>query len=185
MDENKPVVPQVDSEQIIVRKDDSLEGLRKELRITRIFCGIASVLLVCVLLGGALMFGKIQDYAKQTQPLVDKLAEVDYRVLNETMSSLNTSLNEIDWAVLSEQLSEIDWKRLSEDIGAIDWEALSEELSELDMDALNEAIAGLDTKELSTTLKNLNETAEAMKNFSDAWKGFLAKWGIGSTDTDT
>ena len=180
MDENKLTMLQTDA----VGEDKILESLRRELRMTRIFNGIVSILLVCVLLGGVLFYVRAQKYAEQVRPLTEKLAMVDYEVLNETMSSLNTSLNEIDWSVLSEGLSEVDWKQLSEDLEAIDWEKLSEQLSELDMEALNDAIAGLDTEELSATLKNLNNTADAMKSFSDSLKAFFAKLGIGNTEAD-
>lgn len=160
MDENKLTMSQTDAEIDAVGEDKIVESLRRELRMTRIINGIVSILLVCVLLGGVLFYAKAQKYAEQVRPLTEKLAMVDYEVLNETMSSLNTSLNEIDWSVLSEGLSEVDWKQLSEDLEAIDWE------------------------KLSATLKNLNNTADAMKNFSDSLRAFFAKLGIGNTEAD-
>jgi len=186
------------------RENILLENFRKELRLTRILCSVVCVLLVCTLLGGALIYGRIRAYAGQMQPLADALAQVDYEVLNETMSNLSASLEEVDLAALTEQLSQVDWKALAEDIDAvdwkslsedidsvdwkalseninsIDWDALSDELSKLDVEALNEALAGLDTKELTTTLKNLNEAAESMKSFSDSFKGLFGKIGIGN-----
>jgi len=127
------------------------EKLRRELRITRIFSGVTSILLIGMLIGGFIVFSKVQEYAQTVVPLAEKVSEADFEVLNESMERLNETLN------------------------AFDWEKLSLQLKELDMDALNEAIAGLNTEELSKALENLNDAAETLEQFGNSIKGFFSK----------
>jgi len=67
-----------------------VEKLRRELRITRIFSCITSVLLIGLLIGGFIVFSKVQEYAQTVIPLIEKIAEVDFEVLNEAIAGLNT-----------------------------------------------------------------------------------------------
>lgn len=71
-----------------------LEKLRKELRMTRIFSGITSVLLICVLIGGFIIFSKMQDYMDTAMQLVEELSaqlkQLDMDALNEAIAGLNT-----------------------------------------------------------------------------------------------
>ena len=127
------------------------EKLRRELRITRIFSCITSVLLIGLLIGGFIVFSKVQEYAQTVMPLVEKVSEVEFNVLNESMENLNETME------------------------TIDWEKLSAQLEALDMEALNEAIAGLNTEELSKALENLNDAAETLEQFSDSIKGFFSR----------
>lgn len=72
----------------------NLEKLRKELRMTRIFNSITSVLLICVLIGGFIIFSKMQDYMDTAMQLVEELSaqlkQLDMDALNETIAGLNT-----------------------------------------------------------------------------------------------
>ena len=71
-----------------------LEKLRKELRMTRIFSGITSVLLICVLIGGFIIFSKMQDYMDTAMQLVEELSaqlkQLDMDAFNEAIAGLNT-----------------------------------------------------------------------------------------------
>ena len=71
-----------------------LDKLRKELRMTRFFSGITSVLLICVLVGGFLFFSKVQGYLEDAMPLVEQMSaqleQLDMDALNESIASLNT-----------------------------------------------------------------------------------------------
>lgn len=71
-----------------------LEKLRKELRMTRIFSGITSILLICVLIGVFIAFSKIQEYMTAVMPLVEKmlfqLEQLDMDALNDAITGLNT-----------------------------------------------------------------------------------------------
>ena len=71
-----------------------LERLRKELRMTRVFSGITSALLICVLIGGVIVFLKVQAYMEAVMPLAEKmlaqLEQLDMDALNESIAGLNT-----------------------------------------------------------------------------------------------
>lgn len=134
--------------------EEAMESLRRELRISRIFNGIVSLLLVCLIAGGVFVGVKVQKFAAEVQPIAEKLAEVDVDALNDTMENLNDTMKEVDW------------------------EQLSQQLSKLDMEALNEAIDGLDTKALSDTLEKLNQAAEVLESFSDSMKSFFSKFSF-------
>lgn len=71
-----------------------LERLRKELSMTRILSGITSILLICVLVGGVLLFSKVQGYLKDAMPLVERMSaqleQLDMGALNESITGLNT-----------------------------------------------------------------------------------------------
>ena len=73
---------------------ENLEKLRKELRMTRIFNSITSVLLICVLIGGFIIFSKMQDYMDTAMQLVEELSaqlkQLDMDALNEAIAGLNT-----------------------------------------------------------------------------------------------
>ena len=72
----------------------NLEKLRKELRMTRIFNSITAVLLICVLIGGFIIFSKMQDYMDTAMQLVEELSaqlkQLDMDALNEAIAGLNT-----------------------------------------------------------------------------------------------
>lgn len=71
-----------------------LDKLRKELRMTRIFSGITSVLLICVLVGGLLVFSRLKRSLEDSIPLVEKMSAqleaLDVDALNESIAGLNT-----------------------------------------------------------------------------------------------
>ena len=71
-----------------------LEKLRKELRMTRVFSSITSILLICVLIGGFIVFSKMQQYMDITMQMVEELSaqlkQLDMNALNEAIAGLNT-----------------------------------------------------------------------------------------------
>lgn len=133
--------------------DPVIEKLRKELRITRIFSAISSVLMLCILVGGILVCNKVQDYVEQVWPLVEELSGVDYVVLNETMRKLDESLN------------------------SVDWEKMSDQLGELDIEAINDAIAGLDTEALMQALENVNAASDKLKEIGESLEPIKSFFG--------
>ncbi len=70
-----------------------MEKLRTELRMTRIFNIITSLLLICVLMGGFMVFREVKQYADAAMPFVEKLAvqleQLDVDALNEAVAGLN------------------------------------------------------------------------------------------------
>ena len=119
-----------------------LNQLRKELRITRIFCAISSLLTLFLLIGGIFVVNKVQNYMTEITPVVEKVSELDVEGFNQTLENVNVVL------------------------ASVDWEKLSASLSELDVEALNAAIADLDTAELSEALTNLNDAADTLEEVS-------------------
>lgn len=137
-----------------VSQEQTLEKLRRELRTTRIFSAVSSVLMLCVLVGGFLVFSEVKGYIEQVWPMVEQLSAVDFAAIEDTMQSLDESLS------------------------AVDWECVSEQLGELDIEALNKAIAGLDTEEMTKALSNINTAADNLQKLSDSLKAFAAKFGF-------
>ena len=123
--------------------DHGTQKLMRELRFTRIICMISSFLTLCLLAGGILLFGKVQELAEICRPVVEKVSELDVESLNDTMDNINASLE------------------------TVDWEQMADALGELDVEALNSAIEGLDTEELSKSLKNLNDAVDKVQEISD------------------
>ena len=122
---------------------DSVTGqLIKELKFTRVICMISSLLTICLLAGGILLFGKVRELAGICEPVVEKVLQLDVESLNDTMGHINTSLE------------------------TVDWEQVAEAMGKLDVDALNSAIEGLDTKELTESLKNLNDAVAKLRELS-------------------
>ena len=133
--------------------DLAFEKLRRELRVTRFFSVVSSILMICILVGGFWVCSKVKGYAEQIWPLVEELSMVDYDVLNETMVKLDDSLN------------------------AVDWEKMSEQLSALDIEAINEAIAGLDTEELMDALENVNAASDKLKAIGESLEPIKSFFG--------
>lgn len=127
--------------------------LMKELKITQLICLISSALTLCLLVGGVLLFGRVQKMAEICEPAIAKIADVDVESLNETLDNVNTSLE------------------------SVDWELVADALGELDVEALNSAIEGLDTEELTESLQNLNDAAAKIKEISERLSSFASGFG--------
>lgn len=126
-----------------ITTDPGTQKLIKELRFTRIICIISSLLTLCLLAGGILLFGKVQELVEICQPVVEQVSKLDVESLNDTMDHVNASLE------------------------TVDWEQVANALGELDVDALNSAIEGLDTEELTKSLKNLNDAVDKVQEISE------------------
>lgn len=126
-----------------ITTDPGTQKLMKELRLTRIICMISSFLTLCLLAGGILLFGKVQELAEICRPVVEKVSELDVESLNDTMDNINASLE------------------------TVDWQQVADALGELDVEALNSAIEGLDTEELSKSLKNLSDAVDKVQEISE------------------
>lgn len=134
--------------------EQTMVQLQKELKITRIFCMVTSVLMILILVGGLFAFGKVDGYMKGIQPLVDELSSVDFIAVSNSLEELETAMT------------------------SVDWEQVSTQVASLDMEALNAAIEGLDTEELTETLENVNEAVTTLEKMSDSIKAFMGKFGF-------
>lgn len=126
-----------------ITTDPGTQKLMKELKFTRIICMISSLLTLCLLAGGILLFGKVQELAEICRPVVEQVSKLDVESLNDTMDHINTSLE------------------------TVDWKQVADALEELDVEALNSAIEGLDTEELTKSLKNLNDAVDKVQEISE------------------
>lgn len=155
--------------------ETSFNQLRKELRATRIFCVISSLLTGMLLVGGIFLYGQIKpifELVEDTKPVIEEMAELDIDSVNLTLEQISYTLGTVDWQQVSDAVSSVDWQQASDAIGSVDWQAVSDSLSELDVDAINEAIEGLDTEELSKAIENLNNTVEALEGLREKISSF-------------
>ena len=144
-----------DKDNFIPSNDAALQKLQKELRINRIFTCIASVLMICLLVGGIVMYLQFKGFLIEVDPILTQISKVDFQAVNQTLDTINSTLSQVDWGQLSAQLNA------------------------LDIDAVNEAIAGLNTEELSQSLETLNDIVESLETFSETIKSFLSKFSFG------
>lgn len=124
---------------------DPESRLLKELRFTRIACVISSVLTLCLLAGGVVLFDRVQKLEELCRPVVEQLAGVDVESFNTTLDRVGQTLEDVDW----EQVANV--------------------LGEFDVESFNTAMEGLDTEELSKGLENLNDAVEKIREISGQW----------------
>lgn len=132
---------------------DMNRQLKRELRFTRICCMISSLLTVCLLLGGAVVFGKLQPvlaFATEAQPVLEQISQLDVNAFNDTLAQVDTTLSDVDW------------------------QQVSETFDKLDVEAINSAIQGLDVEELSKAIENLNKASETLEGLSEKLSPFLS-----------
>ncbi len=133
--------------------DPTFGRMIKELRLTQIICMISSLLTLCLLLGGILLYGKVQELKQVCEPAAEKLAAVDMESFNGALGNLNAALE------------------------SADWDRVAEALGELDVESINSAIEGLDTEELTEGIKNLNDAVEKIREFSEMVSGLSSRLG--------
>ncbi len=137
-------------------RSGDLTMLRRELKRTRIFCTVSSVLSACLLVCMAIIAIQIRPviaYASQTNDKLEQLAQFT-REAKPLLADLSQFTQDIHVGI--------------------------SQLSEVDTDALNaalESLEALDTEELSETLKNLNNVADALTNISDRFHSAFPIFG--------
>ncbi len=145
--------------------DSTILQLTKELKLTRIICMISSVLTLCLLAGGGLLFGRVRKLEEYCEPVVEKVAELDVESLNSTLAYINDSL------------AAVDWEQVADSLGELDVDAINSVIERLDVDAINSAIEGLDTRELTEALKNLNDAVEKIREISEKMSDAASRIG--------
>ena len=101
---------------------------------------------------GSSAMAEVEGYMEDILPVVDKFEQMDIEALNKTLDTMTGAM------------------------AGVDWKQVSEQLNGLDMDALNKVIDNLDTRELSVSLKNLNDVVEKLQNITDGMKSFFSKF---------
>lgn len=73
--------------------ETDMRQLRKDMRLTRVFCAVSSLLTLCLLAGGILLFCKVQPVVsvlQEAQPAIEKLSQLDVEAINTAMEELDT-----------------------------------------------------------------------------------------------
>lgn len=143
--------------------EQSFRQLRKELRMTRIFCVISALLTAGLLVGGVFVYKQIQpviEMIRDVQPVIEQLSSLDIEGINEALEQVNGTLDTIDWQMLDDAL------------GSIDWQGVTDSLSRLDVDAINSAIEGLDIDGVSEAIENLNNAADVLEGLGEKFSSF-------------
>lgn len=130
--------------------------LRRELKRTRIFCTISSVLSICLLVCMVIIAINIRPviaYASETKDKLEQLAQFT-REAEPLLADISQFTQDIHTGI--------------------------SQLSEVDMDALNktlERLEALDTEELSKALKNLNDAADRLTDISNRFHSAFPIFG--------
>lgn len=135
------------------------EELKKELRMTRIFCVVSALLTAGLLLAIILLSIRIQPlirYAEETRPVLDSLAALDVEAVNGTLN----------------QLENMDLKALADSINELDMSVVNETLEQVDS-----ALEDMDVEALSTAIQNLNSIVESLKSVSSKISNFFGSIG--------
>jgi hypothetical protein len=140
-----------------VEGENDMEGeLKKELKFTRICCMVSGALTLCLLVAVVMLIVRLQpvyEFINISEPVLDKLAEVDIDTLNSTMETVNDT------------------------IGEVDWDSLTNSLSEIDVEAVNELLDNYDPEEFSRTLDNLNSAIETIGALSQKFSSVTSIFG--------
>ncbi len=138
--------------------EKNLEQLKKELRATRIFCIISSILTCALLIGGIYVYGQMRPVlgvVEQMGPVAEELKGLDIDSVNATLEQVNTTLGSVNW------------QEVSDAVGNVDWKGVSDTISELDVEAFNDAVEDLDTEELSKAIERLNGIIDVLEGWSE------------------
>lgn len=133
-----------------VISQDDLGKLFRELRFTRSVSIISSLLAMLLLILGCWLIYTIKDIERETEPVLEKIAEVDMENLNATLKHVNETLE------------------------SVDLEPIVQAIEELDVEGFNAAINSLDMEELTKALKNLNDAADIFRQISQTFSQLLS-----------
>ena len=147
------------NEGMIMENQREWAELKKELRMTRIFCVVSALLTAGLLLAIILLSIRIQPlirYAEETRPVLDSLAALDVEAVNGTLN----------------QLENVDLKALADSINELDMSVVNETLEQVDS-----ALEDMDVEALSTAIQNLNSIVESLKSVSSKISNFFGSIG--------
>lgn len=126
-----------------------VKSLKKSLRINRIFNIISSVLSLSLVVIFILAVSRLNAFATQIQPVIDKAAEIDMVQINTALENFNVMMTEMNF------------------------EEINSAFEEVDMEAIGAIVETIDTAELEETLSNINSVSEKLKVISDKLFGFF------------
>lgn len=133
-----------------------MDEIKKELRLTRFFCIISSLLTICLLAGIGLLVIKLQPvylFMKEAQPVLEQISELDVDTMNGVLQDLDASM------------------------GQVDWKELADSLEQLDIETINDSLQSLDVDELSSALEHINKAADTLDALGERLSSFSSLFG--------
>lgn len=92
---------------------DDMGKLFRELRFTRTVSIVSSLLAVFLLLWGCWLIYTIKGIERKTEPVMEKIAEVDIESLNATLKHVNETLESVDLEPIVQAIEELDVEGLN------------------------------------------------------------------------
>ena len=161
-----------------------IRKLQKDLRMTRLFAFVSSLLMVVILAGGYYLYQMVQVYVKQAEgyvteimtyaesvkPALNQLSQVDAEALKQTLEQMSEAFAEVDFEKLAGQIENLDVESINYKIDALDVEAINEKINALDVESLNAKIYALDIEGINETMESLDtvQFAETLENLNEA-----------------
>lgn len=136
-----------------------MDDMKKELRLTRFFCIVSSLLTICLLAVIALLAIKLQPmyrFIEEAGPALQKVSELDIDTMNHVIQDLETSMGQMDWNELADSLEQLD---------------------KLDIETVNESLQSLDVEELSAALEHINNAADTLEGLSERFSALPSLFG--------
>ncbi len=133
-----------------------LKGMKRSLRLNRIFNIISSVLSLSLVLVFIIAVSRLNAFAEEIQPAVDQLAQIDMEQVNGAIENFNVTMEQVNL------------------------EEINAAFEEVDMEAIGEIVETIDAAELEETLSNINSVSDKLKAISDKISHFFR-----ITDHDT
>ncbi len=149
--------------------DQALRQLRREMKRTRLLCGISCLCTLCLAAVLVLLFWKarpVLETAARLPALIDQAGPALEQFSRLDIEAANRTLNRLD-----EALAQVDLPKLSETVSALDAQALNEAISRT-----GDALEKLDVEEFSRALKNLNDIVASLQEISDRFHSGLGSW---------
>ncbi len=122
---------------------DDLKKLRRDLRVTRIFCAVSSLLTLLLLAFGSVFYLTVREIQAEAEPIVQQLSYLNIPEVNRALEQFNDTVENVNWPEISQSLEDFD------------------------VDAFNNVLQDLDTEELSKALKNLNTAIENLERLGE------------------
>ncbi|MCM1044268.1 MAG: hypothetical protein NC417_02050 [Candidatus Gastranaerophilales bacterium] len=133
-----------------------MDDIKKELRLTRFFCIVSSLLTLCLLAVIGLLAVKLQPiylFIEEAKPALQQVKELDIGTMNRLLQDMETT------------------------VGQVDWNELADSLEQLDIEEINQSLQSLDMEELSAALEHINKAADTMESLSEKFSSFSSLFG--------
>lgn len=133
-----------------------MDEIKKELRLTRFFCIVSSLLTLCLLAAIGLLALKLRPvylFIEEAKPALQQVSELD-------IDTMNRVLQDVEIAV-----------------GQVDWNELADSLEQLNIEEINKSLQSLDMEEFSAALEHINKAADTLEGLSEKFSSFSSLFG--------